>query len=67
MALPGETVRLGAPPPYEGAMPEIMHSAAGFYVGYRGEDGGPYSRESGYYPSREAVVEAAQKGAISWR
>jgi hypothetical protein len=67
MALPGETVRLGAPHPYEDAMPKIMQSAAGFYVGYSCEDGSPYSRESGYYPSREAVVEAMLKGAISWR
>ena len=67
MALPGETVRLGAEYPYEGAMPEIMNSAAGYYVGYRCEDGGPYSRESGYYPSHEAAVEAMVKGVISWR
>ena len=67
MALPGETVRLGAEYPYKGAMPEIMSSAAGFYVGYRMLDGAPYSRESGYYPSREAVVEAMLKGTISWR
>ena len=43
MVMPRETVCMGAPRPYEGARPEVMSSNAGWYIGYRDTDGGPYS------------------------
>lgn len=46
---PGETVLSGAKHP--GTAPEVMSTAAGYYIGYRDEDGLPYSRESGYFAS----------------
>ena len=51
----GETVHSGAPLPYVGAEPEAMSSAAGWYVGYRDKDGGPYSRETNYLKSKEVA------------
>ena len=56
MTLPGETLATGAPPTCEdcevAVTPEVQSSAAGYYVGTYCECG-PYSRESGYYPTRE--------------
>ena len=54
--LPGETIASGAP----SACPdcaaqlqlEVLQSAAGFYIGTRCNCG-PYSRESGYFKSRD--------------
>lgn len=42
-----ETVSAGAQHP--GTEPEVMLSAAGYYIGYRDEDGLPYSRETNYF------------------
>ena len=45
----------------------VMHSAAGFYLGryYSDEDGeSPGTRESDYYPSYDAVVEAVRNGLL---
>lgn len=68
MAFPGETVGSGAPGPNEDDSvigPQVMKSAAGYYIGYSckenwaepGEEPQifevPYSRESGYFATRE--------------
>ena len=42
----GETVLSGAQHP--GTELEVLSSNAGFYLGYRDEDGLPYSRETMY-------------------
>ena len=36
---------------------QVLQSAAGYYIG-TWCDCGPYSRESGYYPTREEATEA---------
>lgn len=65
MTLPGETIGTGAPPRCRdcGVMPPVaVHmSAAGYYVGTYCNCG-PYSRESGYYPSREDAQHALDSG-----
>jgi len=33
----------------------VMSSAAGYYIGFPDEDGSPYSRETDYFPSKEAA------------
>lgn len=35
--------------------PEVLRSAAGYYLGYFCAHCGPYSRETGYYPTRQAA------------
>lgn len=45
-----ETVSAGAPHP--GTEPEVMSTAAGYYIGFRDEDGLPYSRETGYFATQ---------------
>jgi len=58
--LPGETIASGASP----TCPEcgvsvrmgIYHSPAGYYIGTYCNCG-PYSRETGYYPTREKAQE----------
>ena len=56
MALPGETIHLGASPICcdcgRTVELQVMRSAAGWYVGTQC-DCGPYSRETGYYKSAE--------------
>ena len=68
--LPGETIRSGAPATCPGCgmklVDQILSSAAGYYVG-TACNCGPYSRESGYYPTPEAVREAIRDGEVSWR
>jgi len=68
--LPGETIMSGAPEtcPDCGVTPELdVHmSGAGYYIGtFCGC--GPYSRESGYYPTREAAEAALESGEVAWR
>jgi hypothetical protein len=63
VTLPGETIGTGAEPrcPDCGVMPriDVYMSAAGYYVGtWCGC--GPYSRESGYYRTREAARRALE-------
>lgn len=61
MTLPGETVGTGAPGPDQDSNvvgPQVMRSNAGYYIGYGCIDPEygweePYSRESGYYRTRE--------------
>ena len=65
--LPGETITSGAPD----KCPEchtkvklmVMHSQAGYYIGSYCKCG-PYSRESDYYPSREAAQADLDSGAF---
>ena len=67
MVLPKECVTTGAALPHPGALPQVMDSAAGYYIGYRDTDGGPYSRESGYYSSYGEALQAWKDGVASWR
>ena len=66
MTLPNETIATGAEPrcPDCQAMPKlnVHRSGAGYYVGSWCRCG-PYSRESGYYPTREAAAAALASGA----
>lgn len=63
--IPGETIASGAP----STCPEckvklenqVCRSAAGYYIGTYC-DCGPYSRESGYYKTREIAQEALDSG-----
>lgn len=54
----GETILTGAAPKCADCgtilVPQVCRSAAGYYVGTWCLCG-PYSRESGYYPTREAA------------
>lgn len=43
---------------------QVLQSAAGFYLGYFCPQCGPYSRETGYYPTRDAA-EADLKKMVS--
>ena len=66
--LPGETVASGAPtkcgdegcPGANG--PQICQSGAGFYIGFMCDMCGPYSRESGYFRTREDAEAALDAG-----
>lgn len=63
MVLPRETVFAGLPLPYPGAEPEVLSSGGvRYYIGFTGEDGSPYSRESGYYRTPEDAAEALMEG-----
>ena len=63
--LPGVTIASGASPvcPDCGLRLnlEVLQSAAGFYIGTRC-DCGPYSRESGYFKSRDLAAHALLAG-----
>lgn len=48
-----ETVMQGAPHP--GTELEVLESPAGFYLGFRDEDGMPYSRETVYFGDRNSA------------
>ena len=52
-----ETILRGAPHPSNVSPFKVMKSNAGWYVG-TSQDGCPYSRESGYFPSVAAATEA---------
>jgi hypothetical protein len=60
----GETILSGAPAvctDCNQALPfEVLHSAAGYYVGTSCECG-PYSRESGYFKTRAQADEILKK------
>lgn len=60
MALPGETLSLGAPMTcpdcgQDVSTLRVLQSAAGYYIGTHCACG-PYSRESGYYKTRELAA-----------
>ena len=65
MTLPNETIATGAQPRCSDCarMPrvDVYRSGAGYYVGTYCHCG-PYSRESGYYPTREAARAALHSG-----
>ena len=67
---PGETIRTGASPVCEDCKVElkmqILKSNAGYYVGTACQCG-PYSRESGYYASRQELEIAWKNGSVEWR
>ena len=66
MSLPGETIGDGAAPPCDecGSMPklDVYLSGAGYYIGTYCSCG-PYSRESGYYRTRELAQADLDSGA----
>ena len=67
MALPGETIANGAPStcPDCGVTPVLaVYETSAFYVGTYCHCG-PYSRESGYYKTREAAENALKDGTFS--
>lgn len=45
---------------------QVLKSAAGFYLGTMCNCG-PYSRESGYYETREEAENDLKTGDIAWR
>jgi hypothetical protein len=63
--IPGETIASGASSTCSECSKkvelEVLRSGAGFYIGTQCECG-PYSRESGYYGTREAAAAALQSG-----
>lgn len=65
MSLPGETISDGAAPRCEdcGRMPKLdVYLSAGYYIGTYCNCG-PYTRESGYYPTRELAQAELASGA----
>lgn len=70
MALPNETIHLGANPhcPDCGKLllNEVLQSGAGYYIGTRCCCG-PYSRESHYYQTREAAQFDLDHDSINYR
>ena len=68
MTLPGETIATGASRTCTDCnivlKNEVCRSAAGYYIGTMC-DCGPYSRESGYYPSRESAEIALETNTYS--
>lgn len=71
--IPGETIATGASPKCAcGTIfkNEVLSSNAGYYIGTfchtnDCDDMGPYSRESGYYKTRELAEKALAKGNFS--
>lgn len=65
MALPGETVG-GTETKCMDCQTvlklSVLRSGAGYYLGYFCPKCGPYSRESGYYPNKEAAEKALESG-----
>ena len=63
--IPGETIHSGAPKQCVDCDTKfelkVMKTPAGYYIGTECECG-PYSRESGYYPTLEAAVKALSEG-----
>jgi hypothetical protein len=67
--IPGETIRSGASPLCCGKKLEmtVLRSNAGYYVGTRCPQCGPYSRESHYYHLKAEAEVALKSGAVDWR
>lgn len=65
MVMRGETVDTGAPIKCDQcntkAVLGVDKSAAGYYIGFRCNCG-PYSRESGYFPTKAAAEKAFETG-----
>ena len=65
MTLPGECVKATRTACYECGTEltiDVCVSVAGYYLGFFCPNCGPYSRESGYFPTREAAQEALTSG-----
>lgn len=72
MAIPGETVGTGEPvecPDCKKTMClRVLESGAGCYLGYDCDQCfGPYSRETGYYATREEAEVALKTGRFEFR
>jgi len=72
MALPGETMgpnveTFVCPDCGTEMKRDVQQSAAGFYIGFWCNQCGPWSRESGYYPTCEAASAALVSDNVSWR
>ncbi len=79
MALPGETVGLQTGVPVhkgsavrcsecrEMMQLKVCMSAAGYYIGFECGRDGPYSRESGYYKTRELAQKALDTNTYTAR
>lgn len=67
--LPGETIHSGAPNKCCGKKLklQVLQSGAGYYIGTFCNKCGPYSRESHYYPTREAAEKALKANEVHWR
>lgn len=61
--LPGETIASGAEDQCCGKTLKlrVLQSAAGYYIGTFCPNCGPYSRESGYYKTKEEATKALNK------
>ncbi len=66
MALPGETGHINTNCMDCGRFlrAKVLQSGAGYYIGTFCDQDGPYSRESGYYPTREAAQGDLEKGTF---
>lgn len=66
MVLPGETIHTGGPDKCDcGTKMElrVLHSPAGYYIGTQCDTAcGPWSRESGYYDTKEEAERALKAG-----
>lgn len=65
MTLPGECVLDTQTVCMECGTPldiQVLCSAAGYYIGFFCPECGPYSRESGYFRSREEAEKALNSG-----
>jgi hypothetical protein len=64
--LPGETILSGAPRKCDDCgvtvVLKVLKSAAGYYIGTQCQCG-PYSRESGYFATRDEAQSAFDSGA----
>mgnify|MGYP003656469761 CR=1 FL=1 len=70
MTIDRETIATGAPVKCgeancENRGPQILTSAAGYYIGYSCFLCGPYSRESGYYEYRAEAQAEMDRGEYS--
>ncbi len=67
--LPGETIRNGASDECCGKKLElqVLHSAAGYYIGTYCPQCGPYSRESDYYSTFAEAQLALDNDNVKWR
>jgi tRNA(Ile2) C34 agmatinyltransferase TiaS len=69
MTLPGECVNAIETTCYECGTRlsiDVQRSAAGYYIGFFCPECGPYSRESGYYPTFEKAKHDLDSG-VYWR
>lgn len=72
--IPGETLASRPSTEYHACLdcgnlmvPKVLYSNAGWYIGTCCDRCGPYSRESGYYPTADAAHNALAAGSFSRR